>query len=429
MDAIDRIDLYHVVIPLKKPFYPSWIPGHPQTENRFTLIKITTHDGIIGWSAGVAFENERQGLGSLLGPYLIGEDPTDLQTISQRLTEASFLGWRNWWIEPAFWDIIGKKERKPVYKLLNPSIGDVERLKVYCSTGSLMPARERCAYIDRIRTMGFEAVKLRVHSFDPEEDRAIVKAVREYVGEDFVIAVDANQGWRVTVIDDAPLWDLQRATEFAKYCEAYAVSWLEEPLEMHAYKELAELRRRTSTRIAGCELNAGWYECRECFEHGSYDIYQPDATFCGGLTTSNKVMERCAQEGLQFNPHTWTNGIGLLVNLHAYAAWPHRELLEYPYEPPGWVPEVRDGILAEPILPDKNGTIRVPNIPGLGIVIDEKKLKKYGTKFYSITKTRLALHTIRKKGLKVALELKRKRETRAHLHPELATRTAKVMHK
>ena len=412
MSSIERIDLYHVAVPLPKPFYSSWIPGHPQTENRFTLIRLTTDDGIEGWSAGMAFENERQGLGSLLGPYLIGQDPADIDTVNQRLTEASFLGWRNAWIEPAFWDIIGKMQGKPVYKLLNPQVEDVDRVQLYCSSGSILPPGERCDFMDKIRDMGFGAVKLRVHSFDPDEDIGIIKTVRKHVGEDYVIAVDANQGWRVTIIDDAPLWDLQRATEFARACEEFQVAWLEEPLEMHSYNELAELRKRTSTRIAGCELNAGWHECREFLERGSFDIYQPDATFCGGLSTSKRVMDRCRQEGLQFSPHTWTNGIGFLINLQAFAAWSDRYLLEYPYEPPGWIPEVRDGILAEPILPDRQGTAAVPRAPGLGIEIDRKKLRKFGRRFYTITKTRLAIQTVRKKGLKTALELKRKREQR-----------------
>jgi len=412
MSTIERIDLYHVSIPHPKPFYPSWIPGYPQTDTRFTLIKLTTDDGVEGWSAGTAFETEREGLGSLLGPYLIGLDARDIESVNQRLTEASFLGWRNAWIEPAFWDIIGKLEGKPVYKLLNPEVETVDRARVYASSGSILPSKERCVYIDEIRSMGFQAVKLRVHSFDPQEDINIVKVVRECTGADFEIGVDANQGWRVALIDDAPLWDLQRATDFAKACEEFNVAWLEEPLEMHAYNELAELRRRTSTRISGCELNSGWFECKELFERDSLDIYQPDATFCGGLSTSKMVMDRCKEKGLQFSPHTWTNGAGFLINLHAFAAWPGRHLLEYPYEPPGMVPEARDGILTEPILPDKNGTVTVPGTPGLGIEIDRKKLRKYGKKFYTNTKIRLALQTVRKKGLKTALELKRKREQR-----------------
>ena len=60
---IERIELFHVSIPLPKPFYPTWIPGYPQPANRFTLLRLTTSDGIQGLAAGVAFERERQGLG------------------------------------------------------------------------------------------------------------------------------------------------------------------------------------------------------------------------------------------------------------------------------------------------------------------------------------------------------------------------------
>jgi hypothetical protein len=91
---IDRIELFHVAIPLAKPFHPAWIPGYPQTANRFTLARLTTDDGLQGLAAGVAFEREREGLGSLLGPYLIGLDPTDIASARQRIREASYLGWR-----------------------------------------------------------------------------------------------------------------------------------------------------------------------------------------------------------------------------------------------------------------------------------------------------------------------------------------------
>jgi L-alanine-DL-glutamate epimerase-like enolase superfamily enzyme len=69
---VARIELFHVAIPLPEPFYPAWIPGMPQTENRFTLIRVTTEDGTVGHSAGPAIAAERAGLGDLLGPYLLG---------------------------------------------------------------------------------------------------------------------------------------------------------------------------------------------------------------------------------------------------------------------------------------------------------------------------------------------------------------------
>jgi len=406
MSRISRIELYHVIIPLKDAFYPSWIPGYPQTDVRFTLLELTTNDGVTGWAAGNAFADERSGLGNLLGPYLIGLDATDVPRARQLLREASFLGWHNFWIESAFWDIKGKIEGKPVYQLLNPELsGPVPSARVYASSGSLKPMSERLAYIDRVREMGFGAVKLRVHDFEMKDDIAIVEAVRKHAGDDFVIGVDANQGWRVTLIGDAPLWDLDRATGFARACEEYDVAWLEEPLDMHAYDELAELRTRTKTKIAGCELNIGWQEAKIMLEKGSLDIYQPDALFCGGLTTSKAIYEACLEHGLDFTPHTWTNGVGFIVNLHAFAAYPERRILEYPFEPPGWIPELRDAILEEPILVSGEGTIAVPQVPGLGLSIDRKKLKRFGTRFYKGTKTRIAVRTIREKGLKTTLEI------------------------
>jgi L-alanine-DL-glutamate epimerase-like enolase superfamily enzyme len=410
---IERIELFHVDIPLAAPFWPAWIPGYPQKHSRFTLLRLTTNDGIVGWSAGNAFANERAGLGDLIGPYLLGLDPTDIPRVRQLLREASFLGWHNPWVEAACWDIKGKREGKPVYQLLNPDLpAPVTEASVYASTGSLKPLAERREYLDTIRAMGFTGVKLRVHDYDMGQDIKVVEAARRHVGPDFTVAVDANQGWRVTLIDDAPLWDLPRATEFARACEDFAVAWLEEPLDMHAYQELAELRRRTSTKIAGCELNNGWPEAKVFLEHGSYDIYQPDAVFAGGLTGAKQIYEACLEQDLAFTPHTWTNGVGFIINLHVFAAYPRRWLLEYPFEPPGWVPSLRDGILEHPIVVGGNGTVEIPQEAGLGLHIDAGALRRYGRRFYRLTPFRQAVHVVRQQGLKTALELKRRQAAR-----------------
>ena len=405
---IDRIELFHVAIPLSKPFYPSWIPGYPQTENRFTLMRLTTDDGVEGLAAGVAFDREREGLGGLLGPYLIGLDPTDIPTGRQRIREASFLGWRNYWLEAAFWDVLGKVKGEPVWALLGGEEGG--RVPVYASTGEIHAPEQRAEEAVRLGELGFKTIKLRVHSFDPAEDLAQVEAVREAVGEGMNIGVDANQGWRVALIDDSPLWTLERAVEFATACADLGVAWIEEPLDMYAFDELAELRRRSSVPIAGGEMNGGWHEFKVMLEKGSLDIYQPDATMGGGISDAKRVLDACRSGGLSFAPHTWTNGLGFLINLHVYAAGPRNHPLEYPYEPPGWVPEARDGILKEPILADAQGTVAVPEAPGLGIEIDQDKLARFGEKFFEITSRGIAVKTIREKGLFTALRLARKRK-------------------
>lgn len=412
MSKIERIELFHVNIPLKDAFWPSWIPGYPQTHSQFTLIKLTTDDGLVGMSAGNSFGKERMGLGDLLGSFLIGIEANDIQTVRMRLREASYLGWRNWWIEPAFFDLKGKMAGKPVYKLLQDKEETVEKAKIYASTGTVMPFEERKPYLDDIREKGIDAIKIRVKDPEMKDDISILKDVRKELGNDFTISVDANQGWPVSLIDPTPKWTLDYATEFGKACDDLNIAWIEEPLDMHDWEGMSELRKRIKTKLAGAELHGDWHELKPLFEHECFDMYQPDCTFVGGLTVAKQVMDECKKRGLRYSPHTWTNGVGLVINSHAFAANDDRYLLEYPYEKPGWIPEFRDGII-EHTLVNPDGTINIPQEPGLGIKIDEQRFKKYAKRFYKATPLRVAVKTIREKGIKEALKLKKKMKAKA----------------
>jgi D-galactarolactone cycloisomerase len=402
---IERIELWHVNVPLPAPFWPSWIPGYPQTHVAQTVARIYAGDGLVGETGGPAFTTERSGLGDLLGGFLLGMAANDMDSFRKRLREASYLGWRNWWLEAASWDIAGKLARKPVYQLLQQREETVERVRVYASTGSLRPIAERRGYLDEIRRKGIDAVKIRIKYPTLEEDLSAVRAVREYLGAAFVIGVDANQGWPVSLFRPNPDWDLERATDFARGCEELGVAWLEEPLDMHDWYGMAELRQRTKMPIAGGELHGAWHELLPLFEHDCLDKYQPDAMF-SGLTVVRQAMEECRRRGLEFTPHTWSNGFNMIVNLHAFAAWEHRKRLEYPYEPPGFVPAAREGIMP-PIEVNADGTIDVPQAPGLGLQIDDRLLKKYGRRFHVSTPLRVAVKTIREKGLKAAMALRK----------------------
>jgi L-alanine-DL-glutamate epimerase-like enolase superfamily enzyme len=408
MHRIERLELFHVNVPLKAPFYSSWIPGYPQTHVRYTIIRLTTDSGVTGVAAGTAFGAERSGLGDLLGGFLIGVDATDIPMVRQRIREASYLGWRNWWLETAFWDLLGKIEGKPVYKLLQDNPQTIGTVPIYASSGEVRDFRGRAPYLDDIRAKGIRAVKIRVKDPKQKDDVTILRECRRELGDKFIIGVDCNQGWPVSIVNPTPIWDLEYATNFGKTCDDLGIAWIEEPLDMHDWDGMAELRKRVKTKIAGGELHSEWHEVRPLFEHECLDKYQPDATFCGGLTTAKRVMDECRRRNLDYSPHTWTCGIGLLVNLHAFAAWGAKGHLEYPYEPPGWLPAEREGVIP-PILVNPNGTIDVPQEPGLGINLDEKALKKFGRRFFVATPFRVAVKTIRDKGLKTALELKRKK--------------------
>jgi len=125
------------------------------------------------------------------------------------------------------------------------------------------------------------------------------------------------------------------------------------------------------------------------------------------------VIAACREHGREFSPHTWTNGIGFYVNWNMVLADPENRLpLEYPLEEPSWVPESREGIIA-PILPDADAMLQPFTGPGLGFEIDRRLLKKYGKRFFKMNETRLKIKVIREKGLKAALDLKRRKEAAA----------------
>jgi len=410
MTRVARIDLYHFSSPLPATFRPSWIPGFPQNENRATLIKVTTDDGIEGWSAGPAIGKERAGLGQLIGPYLIGEDATDIDLVQQRLREISYLGWRNWWIEPAFWDIKGKLANKPVCELLG---GRPRSVRLYASTGEVKSPKDRIEEAEARYEEGFRSIKLRVHE-DEASDIRHVTEVAKAIGDRMTIGVDANQAWRVNAVADAPLWDLARAKRFADVCADSQVAWIEEPLPMDAYEDLSALTEYSKVPIAGGELHTSALpELKMMIERKCYSIFQPDAIFTGGIQQTFKIAQLCRERGLLYTPHTWTNGVGFAVNLQLMAAagFADEKELEYPLNPPGWTAEARDAMLEEPFAHEK-ATIDVPDRPGLGFEISKKALKKWGDHYFTMDKKRLVFFALRDRGLKASKEMDRAKRKR-----------------
>jgi len=358
---------------LPEPFYPTWLPGYPQTFNRLNLVILETDEGITGYSAGPAFGEEAAKLGELLAPFLLGRNPFNVEEIVQILRTATFLGQRIWYVEPALWDIIGKFLGQPVYKLLG---GYQDRVKAYASTGELKSIEERLEYVKEIKSMGFQALKLRFHSPNWHDDLEVARKVKESF-PDMELMVDANMGWRVAGMGEAPRWDLATAVRVAKELEELGIVWLEEPLDKHDYTGYKLLRRKVNILLAGGEFNSDLHEFRELIRHECLDILQPDATISGGILMARKIAGMAEAHGLGFAPHTWTNGLGLAINLQVMGATPNCEWAEYPYEPPGWVPEARDFCLKEPIKITSDGYIEIPQKPGLGVEIDLKAVKEY----------------------------------------------------
>ena len=359
-------------MPLSKPFHPTWEP-FPHTKSRTTVVEIHTDEGHVGIGSGgvpVRWDAAKR--------LLVGQDPFNLEQHVWQLRSMAFFVGRPWPVEIALWDIIGKATGQPVYRLLGAGS---DKLRAYASTGECRPAEARVEAAQETVAKGFRALKIRFHSEEWRDDIKTLDAVRKAVGEKVDIMVDGNWGWRIPPDLQRHRWDLKTAIAAATAMEEYGVYWLEEPLDAYDYDGLAELRRHLTTlRLAGGELNRGPEEIKTYLEKGCFDVYQPDCTMIGGISTTRKIAAMVQSHGLVFTPHTWTNGIGLVANLHCAAASANVPYVEFPYDPPNWLPEHRDFLFGNPIEIDAEGCVHLPDKPGLGIEIDEDKAAKYEAK-------------------------------------------------
>jgi L-alanine-DL-glutamate epimerase-like enolase superfamily enzyme len=223
---------------------------------------------------------------------------------------------------------------------------------------------------------GFRAVKLRFHSPDPRDDIKVVEAIRAAVGDRIDIMVDANQAGIEPGLSGHQRWGFQRALAVARELENLGVLWLEEPLPRHDYSNLARLRERlTKIKLAGGEDNHGMHEFKLLIDRGCYDILQPDALLSEGIFQLRKIAAMAEAAHLEFVPHTWGNGIGLLANLHLAASIPDCPFLEFPHDPPsGFTLLSRDQMLREPLAIEADGTVKVPDRPGFGFALDEERI-------------------------------------------------------
>ena len=370
---ITEIEVVHskqkVTLPMDyKPAW--WEPdGKPIRSFGFSFYRVHTDEGIVGY-----------------GPYrgdpdpyvthaLTGLDPfytgrfwntcmTGLELASGRGTYGG--------LEVALWDIVGKALGTPIYKVLGACR---DRVMAYAATNRLLKAEEHVKQVQAIMDTGFKAVKLRLHRPDPRDDLATVKAVRDAADEDLRILVDANQNNRSMNYN---YWSRKTAQWMTKELDKLGVYYLEEPLARRDVEGLAELADMVDMYIAGGEHSANIYEFKEHVVRGAYDILQPDLILGDiGITGIRKIAVMADYYGRLVVPHVCSAGsvaLSLPAALHAVATIDNCPMLEYPYDPPILTAENQQHILKEPITIDKDGYLKVPDKPGLGVEIDEEKL-------------------------------------------------------
>jgi D-galactarolactone cycloisomerase len=353
---IERVRLERRSIDLDPPYNAAWDPA-PRRSFEATLVLVETDEGLTGIGSGDTMDGFER-----YEHLFVGQDPLAVERHVAVLETITFHAGRYWPLEAALWDLAGKAAGKTAAELLG---GQLDRVAAYASTGEQRSPVERAESALSLRDEGFKALKLRIDRMKLGEGLDAVEAVRDAVGDSMEIMVDLNQGWRMPG-DIGPALDFAAVASTAARLRQLDAFWLEEPLPRDDVKGYASLRQDSGLRIAGGEMARTMRELKAFEAADALDVYQPDAVLSVGLLRERELAERVTARGHFFTPHTWTNGIGLVANLHLTAGVGGGPYFEFPYDPPGWTPERRDFMLAEPVRVDLDGFVTVPDRPGLG---------------------------------------------------------------
>ncbi len=368
MMRIEAVETRRYAFPFDPPLRVAWDP-EPRSRQEATVVVVRSDDGLEGYASGDAVPDRE-----LLERLLVGVDPLRSEVVRELCETVDFHHGRPWTVEAAVWDLAGRALDTPCRLLLG---GRSERLLAYASACEPLATEERASRCAALRDAGIRAVKLRFHHSDWRDDLPTVEAVRDAVGAEFAIMVDANQGWRIPG-DRAPRWDVATAAQCARALEPLGVYWLEEPLPTGDLDGYRALRGRTDLRIAAGEMVRTEAEARDLVVRGGVDVIQTDVVLAaGGISGCRRVAALADLHGRAWSPHTWSNGYGLVANLHLALAVSTCPYVEVPYDPPNLSAERRDWLLPAPVEIAPDGTIAPPPGAGLGVTPDFDALERW----------------------------------------------------
>jgi len=361
--------------------------GGMQARRGSLLVEIETDERIIGiGEAGVGGGATAGVIEKLLQPMLIGEDPLLIEGLWQKMFARTRQYGRRGvvmnaisGIDIALWDIAGKTANLPVYRLLGACR---ERVEAYASGGFYQQGKsvdDLAGEAEGYRARGFQGMKMKVgrnpsthlrhlveHSqvceVEPEEDIARVAAVRQALGPKAKLMVDVNCAWSPSF-----------AIEMGRAFEPYKLYWIEEPVSTDDIDGSARVAEALATPIAGYETEIGLYGFRELITRGAVDIVQPDLAWAGGFSECRRIAALAHAHHLTVAPHSFAGAVLLAASLHFIASIPNGLVLEFDQNPNG----LRDDLLKEPITIESDGSIRLPERPGLGIELDRAAVERY----------------------------------------------------
>ncbi|EMY32285.1 mandelate racemase/muconate lactonizing protein [Arthrobacter crystallopoietes BAB-32] len=358
-DAIRHVKLSTATLPLATPISDAKVftgRQKPMTEVVFLFAEIQTEQG----HEGLGFSYSKRAGGPAqyahareVAETMIGEDPNDIAKLYNKLLWAGASVGRSGVatqalaaLDIALYDLKAKRAGLPLAKFLGSYRDSV---RTYNTSGGFLNAsiEEVKDRASRSLEEGIGGIKIKVGLPDNAEDLRRVAAVREHIGADVPLMVDANQQW-----------DRATALRMGRKLEQFDLVWIEEPLDAYDAEGHAALAAALDTPIATGEMLASVAEHERLIAARACDIIQPDAPRVGGITQFLRLATLADQAGLDLAPH-----FAMEIHLHLAATYPREPWVEH-FD---WL----DPLFNER-LETKDGRMIVPDRPGLGFTFSDQ---------------------------------------------------------
>ena len=348
------------------------IVGNPWKNWIFVVVE--TDDGLIGVGEATGGSETQPRVAAIqeIKHLVIGMDPRNVHEIFHKLYLAAFLKVTQAMagIEMACWDILGKSLGVPVYTLLGGKVRD--NVRVYAN-GWYSGERTPEGFAEKaseVVAKGYTALKfdpfgdahMQMSRKETNEAKALIGAVREAVGDDVDILIEAHDRFSTYA-----------AIEIGNWLKDYDVTWFETPVLSTDVSALVEVARRIPVRMIAGERMHAIHEFGEFLSHNVTDVINPEPLGVGGIWRSLQIAGIAEAHHAEIALHNAESPFKTMVALHIDAVTPNvfiQECFDDFLEP--WVSEVLSGFLRV-----ENGYLRMPDAPGIGVELNEDEAKKY----------------------------------------------------
>jgi L-alanine-DL-glutamate epimerase-like enolase superfamily enzyme len=378
---ITSVRSYLLSYPFPEPIrLPFWGGERTLVKRDAMIIRVETDAGLVGYAPGPGSETAQKAIEDTIAPFLVDRvlaDPDALRVLFAKDPGANPELFKIYGsVEIALYDLTGKALGLPVSELLGGRVRD--RIRLYGSAGMYMPPEAHAAEAAAIAALGFRAYKMRPAQ-GPGQDLEAVRLMRQAVGPDFDLMVDAHTWWRM----GDRSYSLETVESLAAEMAGFNVAWLEEPLPPDDHAAYLQLKEKDLIPLASGEHEPDEDRYLDLILTQAVDYVQMDVCCQGGYNLGRRIVDEIARQELRFAFHSWGTALEVIAAAHLGVCWPDTvvEWLEYPcYSSPGragmYPFPLAAEILAQPLNLD-HGDLIVPRAPGLGVAVDESVIERY----------------------------------------------------